>query len=493
MCTNGYGIVRPFVCRKCLKAAQTICLYALAALVMLVAVRILSALSLADPGPSAANQVRPVDLCKPLVIYAQYLFIIFSLNGVQWPVSLSYPLQALAWFWSSASSNSLGLDCILSRSSIVPVPVQKVVLGLCVPLVILFVLMVVEFLWWVYKTHSMVSLRGRIRRSTVTVVGVRDRFISLFVCMSFLFLPTWMHTVLSLFTCVPLDEPAAWPYAANAVGSFWAQDMNERCYAPGGYHRSLALGLGIPLLLLLCFVLPVGLAAFLQVSKMHGKLGNDTFRRQYGFLYRTWREEVCWYEAFVVVQTMLLVMIGTFGYALGPFYQLLVMATALGFIGVLLLVVKPHNCAEAGAVCIQSVGVLYATTFAALSFLPSWQVSGRNITPPAPYTVTMGVLLLLINVAFVLCTLFKLLRLVDWAACCRFIRRLGSRAAACFTVVPALSARCLRIVCSVHLPSPDAFHLPHMHAPPSCSVASSKGHATGQGLEEGSGDGKSVH
>jgi hypothetical protein len=38
---------------------------------------------------------------------------------------------------------------------------------------------------------------------------------------------------------------------------------------------------------------------------------------------------VCWWEAVVVLQTIVLVMVGTFGYALGPYYQALVMTAAL--------------------------------------------------------------------------------------------------------------------------------------------------------------------
>jgi hypothetical protein len=178
-----------------------------------------------------------------------------------------------------------------------------------------------------------------------------------------------------------------------------------------------ALGLGVPLLLLLCMALPLGLFVWLWVSKRHGKLANDRFRSQYGFLYRMWREDVCWWEAVVVLQTIVLVMVGTFGYALGPYYQALVIAAALGIILVLLLSVRPHASAAAGVVSLRSLGVLITTAFAALTFLPY-----RNISPAPGYTMAMGVFVLLINVAFVLSTLWQLLHLFNWAA----VRRLAS-------------------------------------------------------------------
>lgn len=459
VCSTSYGTVRPFICRRCLKSGTTIALYILAAVVMLVAVRVLSALSLAESGPQgSANQTRPVDLAKPLVVYAQWLFILFSLSGVPWPPSLSYPLQALAWFWSSASSNSLGLDCVLPHHGRIPVAAQKVLLGLFVPVAILLVLLLFELLVMFFTLRRRASSFARAQR--VTTVG---RCTSLAVCLAYIFLPTWAHTAFSLFACVPLDDPATFPYAAKAVGSFWAQDMNEQCYAPNGYHRYWALGLGIPLLLVLCVLLPAGLFVFLHIAHQHGKLPERTFRQQYGFLYRSWRDGVCWWEAVVILQTILLVMIGTFGYALGPYYQLLVMATALGIIGVLLLIVKPHDCEAAGSVCLQSVGVLYLTAFAALSFLQY-----RNIPPPAGYTITMGVFVLLVNVLFVLLTLIKLLRLVDWDV----VRRFAGRVCSYCPAIPTAGCIPHQPRTAQRLADIDVFHLRCLHSPgfPCCST-----------------------
>jgi hypothetical protein len=60
LCRQNYGTVKPFVCKKCLSKVATIALYALAAFVMLIAVRILSALSLADSGQDTGG-AKPVD------------------------------------------------------------------------------------------------------------------------------------------------------------------------------------------------------------------------------------------------------------------------------------------------------------------------------------------------------------------------------------------------------------------------------------------------
>lgn len=423
LCRQGYGTVKPFVCKKCLSNAATITLYALAALVMLVAVLVLSALALADCGQDT-GAAKPVDILKPLVLYAQWLLVVCqSMNNVPLPSSLALPLQAVSWFWSSASSSSLGLDCVLPRDASIPVPAQKVVFAVLTPVAILCVLLCGELL----MSLRCPSTSRRSRMATVaTGVRMRDRFVSLLVCMAFMFLPTWAHAAFSLFACIPLDVEALFPYSSEAVGLYWTQDLSTQCYAPGGYHKPWALGIGLPLLMLLCLALPVGLLVFLVISCKHGRLSQASFRQQYGFLYRSWRQGVNWYEAVVVVQTNTLVLVGTFGYALGPYFHLLVITAALAFIGVLLLCIRPHKCAAAGQVSLQGVGVLCLTSFSALTFL-----TYRNITPPPGYSMAMGGVLLAAHLLFVLCTLWRLLRLVEWVAVMDFLRCFYQKISCC--------------------------------------------------------------
>jgi hypothetical protein len=385
---------------------------------MLVVVRILSALALADSGPAttATPQARPMDVVKPLVLYMQYLFIITSISGVPWPPPITVVVQALSFFWSSASANSLGLDCVLPRNAAVPVAIQKILFSLLMPVGILCVLLLGDALWsaWRFRRQSRTRRASLMQRH----ISTRDRFLSLLLCILFLFLPTWLHATFALFTCVTLDVAASFPYQAEAVGAFFASDMSEQCYKAGGYHRAWALGLGAPLLVLFCLVVPVGLFVFLWLSKRHRKLDEDNFRKHFGFLYRTWRQDVCWWEAVSVCQTICLVLIGSFGHVLGVYYQSLVILAALSIVCILLALVRPHNSPNAGMVMLISVWVLMATSYSALTFLPY-----RNAVPAYGYTMAMGVFVLVINVAFVLSTLWRLLRLLQWGVVGRLLGR----------------------------------------------------------------------
>jgi hypothetical protein len=227
----------------------------------------------------------------------------------------------------------------------------------------------------------------------------------------FLFLPTWLGTTFSMFTCIQLDRPASWPFQAAAVGTWWVEDMSQQCYSAVGYHKRWAIGLGIPLIALLCLVLPGGLFFFMWHSRKQGKLSDPAFERHYGFMYHMWRTEVCWYEAVIVLQTIGLVMVATFGFALGPYYQALVTQAVLGVVVMLLLWVRPYKCRAANAVAVQSACVLLLTSYTALTFL-----SYNGLEPGAVYGNIMGVVLLLLNVLFLGFTIWKLIDSVDWSA-----------------------------------------------------------------------------
>jgi hypothetical protein len=232
-------------------------------------------------------------------------------------------------------------------------------------------------------------------------------FVSVVMCIVLMFFPTWVNTTLSLFACVTLDTPAAPPFQAEAVGSWWVEDMSQQCYA--GYHKGWALGLGIPLTLLFCVGLPGGVFVFMWRSRQQGRLQDAQFQKHNGFVFRHWRDEWCWWEAVMLLQTCALVVVSTFGFALGRYYHSILSATMLACVGMLLLVVQPFRCPTAGKASVSSVCVLFFTAQVALTFIP-YNTAG----PPSAYGSVMGVVLLLANLAFLLGTTWQLLSGVDW-------------------------------------------------------------------------------
>lgn len=168
-----------------------------------------------------------------------------------------------------------------------------------------------------------------------------------------------------------LDTHVEAPYQAAAVGSWWVEDMSQLCYSRSSYHRGWALGLGIPMTLLFCVALPASVFVFMWISRKQGKLADVQFQEHYAFVYRLWKEKWCWWESVTLLQTIALVIVSTFAFALGGYFQCLLSSAVLVVVLVLLLIVKPHACPAAGWVAVRSVCVLVFTTHASLSFIPS--------------------------------------------------------------------------------------------------------------------------
>lgn len=372
------------------------------------------------PLPAASARLRCSDLIKPAVLWAQWLLLLFSMN-VAWPASLVVPLRALAWLWSSsAPGQTLSLDCLLSSSTAVPVPVQRLLLCICMPVLVAAALQLIEVCSSRLRCHTWRRRQLRRRRGDdddgadgdvvgdVDVLAThqgRHYFVALAIVTGYFFLPTVARASLSFFVCITLDEPAAPPYVARAVGRWWVHDMQQQCYT--GWHARWAFGLGVPLVFLLFCVLPCGLL-FLLVHHRHRL--HDPECVHYAFLMRSYKSRCFAWEVVVVVQTLSLVAISSWGYTLGSFYQVLIMSFALAVICVVLLVVQPHAHALAARAARGCALCLLLTSYVTMSFLGPY----KDATVNNAYGMSMGVVLIIINVAYLAFLLGALLRMVDW-------------------------------------------------------------------------------
>jgi hypothetical protein len=105
------------------------------------------------------------------------------------------------------------------------------------------------------------------------------------------FLPQLLHAGFGLFACVPLDDSVSAPYEAKAVGTFWVSHMSQQCWQ--GYHKALALGLGIPLVLLLCVIRPGSVLVFM-LRHRDGSLYSRELRH-YSFLFPMYKPSAAWW------------------------------------------------------------------------------------------------------------------------------------------------------------------------------------------------------
>jgi hypothetical protein len=407
------------------------------------------------------------------VCAVQWTLVVASMN-VEWPQVISAPFTVVAWLFASGST-ATGLDCLLKQHSTLPFALQKVLLGLLMPIALLVILLCIDY--------ALVSTRGRggwrlpvvAPQATRRHSGVLVRTV---IVLVFFFLPSLLRTAYGMFACVHLDSaPSAGLqdretfFRFKAVGSFWLLDTDQLCFQ--GYHRGWAFGLGVPLLLLLCVAVPAGVIGCLWA--LRGKLQETYNLQHYGFLYSSYRPSRYYWEGIVAfqvspqhssaravhvrkccihgaarstlfagqrldkcsccsspqfvpllvrpcapccpccVQSCVILAISVFGSTLETVYQCTLFTVAFGIALVLLAVFKPFAHRQSNSVGIQSLGCLILTTQGTLviAALAASDTDGPDGSNAAAATA-VGTVLLLVNIVFVLSFVWQVVRLVDW-------------------------------------------------------------------------------
>lgn len=441
-CEAYWGSPRQFVCRECGKSATILTLYVLAAVVLLFYTKILCHFTLSSSntptglGPFTPPVQGPVeetvqqhphhpqhlqrqptraaacvtDIAHVFMFYLQCLWILSSLNA-RFPVSLSAPFHALEWLFSSSSPRALGIDCILRDRSHMPVPVQEFLLSMLMPLAIMLVLLAFETLAGFCKPY-LSRCSARFGYSKTNVKAQFHKLIATGIIVMSTFLPQLLRAVFGLFACVPLDAPVAAPYEANAVGTFWVRHMSQQCWQ--GFHKGLALGAGIPLVLLLCVVWPGSVLVFMPRHRDGSLYSNEL--RHYSFLYALYRPAAAWWEVVVIVQLALLVAISVFAVNLGTYFGCVVLIAAFFLVFLLLGWLRPYESRITCAVAIRGALCVFLACFSTLVFMPAGSVSGQVESGGAyeHYAVAVGVVVLCMNVAYVVWVGWHVVRVVGW-------------------------------------------------------------------------------
>uniref|UniRef100_A0A383V756 Tyrosine-protein kinase ephrin type A/B receptor-like domain-containing protein n=1 Tax=Tetradesmus obliquus TaxID=3088 RepID=A0A383V756_TETOB len=329
-CTQGYSLVKPFTCKRCLPGPVVAVLYVLSACALL-AFMLVFCRSVINDSSSSSSSSRPAiaqlpdqgshstgsdraerqliwlqvsSLLRPLVLYMQYALILASVTGVELPAPLAYPLQALAWAWAPAVPQSPSIECILSHgssSSSIPVSIQCMLFYLSMPFVVLVLLPALD-------SVCVLLYRKRPALSTAAV-GWRERLAVAVTVVFIFFAPSVLWIAFGWFACIPIDAPVDAPYVAAAVGSLWLHDPGQLCYQ--GYHRAWALGLGLPLLVVVCGLLPAGILwAVLRNRQRHTP--HATNMPCLKCLVWPYKPSYCWWDASVLLQTAALTAVGVF-------------------------------------------------------------------------------------------------------------------------------------------------------------------------------------
>jgi hypothetical protein len=182
--------------------------------------------------------------------------------------------------------------------------------------------------------------------------------------------------------------------------------MSQQCWQ--GYHKALALGVGVPVILLLCFVYPGSVLVFML--RHHG---GSLYTAEYSFLFSMYKPTVAWWEVVVIVQMSVLVAITVFSVRLGTYFGCVVLMVAYFVVLSLLISIRPYACKAVGAVATRGAQCVFITSMATLLFMPAGTISGQA-GAYEQYGIAVGVVVLCLNVAFVLSVVWQVSRLVRW-------------------------------------------------------------------------------
>jgi len=231
------------------------------------------------------------------------------------------------------------------------------------------------------------------------------------VVVMFFAYPFLVRVSLGFFACLQVDEAAdsldPYPqYAiANATRGYLVSAMEQACFE--GWHLPWALGLGLPCALLFCVAMPLALVLGLLLNK--SKLQQQSIRSHFGFLYRPYVEERCWWEGVITTQTMLLVTVSVFRYTLGGYYSALLVNVMFGAMAALQLLFKPYASPKLHHMQMLSIACLYLTTCIALSLFTV------DVGSSAVYVQVVGCMGVALNVCFLCWCLILIIRQAQWA------------------------------------------------------------------------------
>jgi hypothetical protein len=165
------------------------------------------------------------------------------------------------------------------------------------------------------------------------------------IAYSTFYYPSIVNTVLSIFTCMPLDSPdaiyAGLPSIASSSRGWWKQDYNMQCFT--GPHLVFSLAYGLPFLLLFAVGVPLFITYFLWRHRSKGMLTDAAFHAKFGYMYADFRGN-CWFWFCVRFWLLLALSAAVQGLSYyGPLRQLITVALCLSLVLLLHTSFKPYQ------------------------------------------------------------------------------------------------------------------------------------------------------
>lgn len=422
-CLEGYGIVSPLRCGKCMQQPQLqLVLYVFICCITVSLVAWTVHCTWKDNIEGSAG-LRPSDFIKVLVQFLQYLVIVGS---VSWPRPdfLRQLFNLSSVVFGAASGQVLSLDCWLgwlsghgsSRPRIsLPLAIQRQLVYFAAPFAVFAAVLGLQLLtsvidgWFQSQSCCMQGRRRRPRTAPAAAPLVVRMLPVTALVVAFFAYPSLLRASFAMFACLPVDvprDPSLDPsIPANATfldhrQGYWISDIQQQCF--DGWHLAWVLGLGVPAVLILCVGVPLGLFLLLRINRANA--GQESFRLHFGFLYRNYLPELMWWEAVWAVQTILMSLVAAFHFTLQAYYSVLLLMLVFLMSAALQAMYRPYASEKLHLMHITSTSCLLLTAQGALVMFPVDAVAASI----SPMHTAVAVLLLLMDVGFILLCMYTI-------------------------------------------------------------------------------------
>ncbi|KAG2432767.1 hypothetical protein HYH02_012899 [Chlamydomonas schloesseri] len=295
---------------------------------------------------------------KILMSYLQVSSMVRSI-AAPWPAFVMGLLSA-AKSASNSITSVVSIDCSL-KEGVVPLSVQRVIIQIATPFVILGLALVV---WCLLFTRLRLRKKGT---SETWASYLRPRIIITTIAVIFYVYPDITNALLSMFSCPPLDPPTGrYSEFMEARGKYWASDYDLRCYAQP--HLWLVAAVGIPGVVLFAVGAPI--FSWLWLSRHRGLLYTSRdFGVSYGFMYEDYNRASYFWDSVIMFRKLAVVTVIVF---LQPQSANLQVLCALGVIITAMLLqitMKPYKNEKMNKLERLSLYATMAMLYCALFFL----------------------------------------------------------------------------------------------------------------------------
>ncbi|KXZ55163.1 hypothetical protein GPECTOR_3g310 [Gonium pectorale] len=217
-----------------------------------------------------------------------------------------------------------------------------------------------------------------------------------FVTIFFFFYPSVVQSLMTIFKCKEVDLPSENPLASGlglVTDSVWSQDFGQSCYK--GSHMGLAMGLGVPGVVLIAIGWPI-ISALLMTHKLPGMKRIKFTESMTSFFLADFKKDYVWWESVVMLRKLAIAAIVTFvdGSTSAGVQLLLVVCIIAMAMGVHLMSM-PYEHTYTNNLELTSLATLLFTLYFSLYFSFSGSITDGG-------RVAISIIILVINICMVL-------------------------------------------------------------------------------------------